>query len=249
MPNPFPQELSYGWCVVKGNKLIFYIRDWMPEITVSGIRNRVTGASVQWKQDNNMLILTLPDRPDSLLPSVTVELEGSPVIEQSLMPQNGVMDLTAPKGTLVHGKDETEKGNISPGLAMENDMKTGHSLLVGFGLLSEWHNPADSIEWDISIPHGGTFEVFTNTQDRWCHGRPWRGGRTVEITFNGQVIRNELKETRFIGNFHKNAALSKIGEITAKPGETGKLRLRTLAVANEKAKGMHLSGVRLEEKK
>jgi len=248
-PNPFPQELSYGWCLANGNKLFFYIRDWKSEITVSGIRNRVSGASVEWKQDGNTLILTLPERPESLLPMIEVELDGAPDIEQILMPQNGILDLTVPKGVIHHGASElllTKEAELGP--ASEKLVQAGHSIVEAYGLLSQWHNPADSIEWEIAFPKGGTYEVLTNTQRRWSHGNPWCGGRSVEAVFNGQICRNELEETRFTGDFHKCAALSRIGEITVKNGETGMLSLRTLDIFDKEALGMTLASVLLIQK-
>ncbi len=249
-PSPFPQEFDWGYCTVTGNRLNLFIRNRQPELRLAGIRNRVLAASVPFESGPGGLALKLPaGRRDSLLPVVTVELDGTPDIDCRLIPQNGVLTLGASQGKLRHGRQATLFGSTTLDAAAEKLEVAGHSLPVRDGTLSQWHNPTDRIEWELSFPEGGDYQVSVVTLQR-CHGKPWTGKRTVELVWNGSPLPEKelvLDEELDKGVFRKGK--SELGIIRIAPGEHGALSLRTARMYHESAADMNLAQLILTRKK
>ena len=245
-PNPFPQELPWGYCTATGNRLNLFIRDWTTPLRLNGIRNRVTAASVPFRQEGDSVILELPARQlESLLPTVTVTLDGPPRIDSRLMPQNGTLNLAPGTGRLIHGNGSADGVSTAAQRdeAGEATLQTQHSLPVRDGTLAQWHNPDDAIEWEVVFPEGGSYRVEVETVQR-LHSHPWIGGRRVELCWNDNRIEAELRCDRITdpGSYHP-AAASEIGTIQAAAGDTGILRLRTTALTDPAAGDMNLVGV------
>ncbi len=223
-PSPFTQNLSWGCCTRTGNRLNLFVKDWKESLELNGIQSRIVKASVPFKQDGEKLVLETGARPESILPVITLECEDEPVIDSRLLPQDGVLELTPPLGSLVHGRDE-DNSDGAERVAVHSAMETG-------GEVVDWHNPADSIEWELYFPDAGIYDVEVTTSHREYSGpHSWTGRRRVKVEWNdGTRIEKILTADRIVseGILEKRASL--MGTIRVKAGESGKFTLRTVEI-------------------
>jgi len=74
-PNPLKAEIPFGYCTANGNQLNVFVRDWGEELVIQNVPSNVISASVPYKQDGDTLTLMPGQRPDSLLPLITVKFQ------------------------------------------------------------------------------------------------------------------------------------------------------------------------------
>ncbi|MBR0458798.1 MAG: alpha-L-fucosidase [Victivallales bacterium] len=246
-PSPFPQNLPWGCCTQDGNRLQLFVRDWKDSLELNGLQSKVIHADVPFQQDGETLQLQLGTRPESLLPVITLEFAESPIVNQTLVPQNGVLELSPALATIHHGEAAAVSGGQAVGAAGENEATTAHSEVQNDGSLASWHNPADVVEWDVFFPEGGLYDIEVATLKRWSHGRnSWLGQRKVRFEWNGHFsIEKVLTADRVVSIGVHETKASWLGFFRAMPGETGKISLRTLELTNPDAANMFLVNITL----
>ena len=246
-PNPFPQELDFAFCTVKGNCLNLFLKKTPAELSLSGIRGKLVSASVGFEQNGDRITLKLPDFQGQFLPLVTLTFDRVPEVTQTIIPQNGGMVLGMSIGTIHEGKSgDGEKREVVDEAAVTHTI-TNHAKLDRDGTICDWNNTADHVTWTVEFPEGGEYEVSIITQTRWKN-QPWDGGRIMEVSWNGQKVSNALnKDEQFPSPYHTKY-LSYLGTLKIGAGECGQLTLKTLRIDSEDAGRLNLSSVRLMRK-
>jgi len=179
------------------------------------------------------VVLRPPEREESLLPVIKVEFEGTLEIDRSLVPLNGVMELSP-----------VQCCDLRRGASSGDD---ACSVDEG-GALTQWHHPGDAIRWEVGFPSAGEYEIEIVTNNR-RHSMPWVGGRIVEVEFSTQHVGGELREDKRIPSPYYHAAVSRLGRIRVSSGERGPMTLKTLNVLNHSCADMNLLSVKIQQTK
>ncbi len=211
--NPFPGNFEWGETTVsqsKNNhtKLNLFINDKSKPIILCGLNNPVLNCyeaaekqPVPFSKPDTttagieLIQIDPTSLPDSPLPSVIrLELDTMdyPDITPVTAAVSDILILPATIGELRNGESTAEasggKNNI--GAAGEQLNDTGHSQLSETGLLVSWHNPLDSISWQVMFPNTGTYRLELVTAAAY-HSNPWSDGQTVKITYSSGHSRQE----------------------------------------------------------
>jgi len=269
--NPFPYDFDWGHMTVSTGvagrfaRLNLILRGHsFGVVTLQGLKDRVRRCyelsqpeadlpfTVSETGGVNMLHLEADGICDSLLPVLAVELdtERYPAVEQRLITQGGHLWLKPVQGRLIHGRIAMVAANRGVSAAGEQLTGSEHSCVDGSGRLVEWHNPADSIEWDVVFLEPGDYLVELVLTAR-RHSAPWIDGQTVKLAYESGD-RSFVWEATLSGSPLDTAASrcyaegsTAAGTLSVKRSGAGKLSLTMLAPGCPAAVGMALTEVRL----
>lgn len=206
--NPFPYDFPWGYMTVtRGEvrtKLNLFIREEAAKkLVLSGINDKVVrcyalgnpGQELPFTRTSvheiQTLEIDLSQPVDRLfLSCVVVELDtfALPRIDARFILQDGQLQLKPSGGTIRHGTVATiGEQSAYVGAAGERGENAGRCSLDDCGLLVDWHNPSDSINWGIVIPEPGRYRVEIITKARW-HGKSWHDGQTIQIALASSAI-------------------------------------------------------------
>ena len=243
--NPFPQSFPWGWCMVNGNTLQFFVRDQVKSLDIYGIESKIVSCNMPFQQDADGLHIQLTRQPGETPLVIHAEFAPPLKINQLLTPQNGALTLSPETGTLIHG-ERFSSGETRVGPAAEILEENETCSLDATGALTQWHHPGDGIRWNISLPEGGRYRIWLITENR-CHSAPWVGDRRIQLEFAGKRLETELTESeRFHSPFYARSA-SQVGEIELPAGTCGELKLITLGISSTEAVNMNLTAVRIDQ--
>ena len=120
-PTPFG-PLAWGECTARGNTLYLHVFQWPADgkLVLTGLRSKVRrarleGEKVKTSREGHVLVIRVPDvRPDTLIPVVTLELEGPVDASREASVLNGCrnsleMGVAALKGCEVKAVNWMEK--------------------------------------------------------------------------------------------------------------------------------------------
>jgi len=170
-PNPWPVEFEWGRITAKGQRLYLLCTQWPAEVTLRGLRNRVTGAallangvSVPFVQDGESVTLQLPaDAPDPLVSVVALDFEGPLNVDTSLYQQaDGKVTLPGYLADVNRGPDS-------------------QIFLTRNGMLGGWKDTASTLQWQFKLlaPRTFTAKVILGSP---YHRRPPDGGHVLRLT-------------------------------------------------------------------
>lgn len=176
--SPFNLLPFYGRVTTKGERLYVHVFEWPADGTIRlpGLTNEVKrvsavakgGPKLAFERDGSDVVITLPEKPLHPVASVfAVDLVGEPQVEPLVLgpAADGAIELPAVMGFLdgAHGmriRYESEGGIIHAG---------------------NWLKSADSIEWTVTAPKRGDYEVWLD------HRVPaGQGGSEIEVVVNGK---------------------------------------------------------------
>ncbi|MGE4564711.1 MAG: alpha-L-fucosidase, partial [Victivallaceae bacterium] len=237
--NPFPQNLSWAYCTTKGNDLNFFLRRKRESYTISGISGRVVEANCRFQQKDDEITF-FPDGADGLLPLIRLTFDRVPAVSPQLREQGGNLALSPTAGVIRHGdtvipEDENESIDAAGGALR----RAAHSFIERDGSLAMWHNPADTIEWQVEVPAGGNFYGRLLTQMR-DYDHTWSSSRVIELAIAGVTRRIALAATELPDSPHFRKVVSDLGEWIFPAGFSGKVTLRTLETGDRAARNMSL---------
>jgi len=256
--NPFPYDFAWGRMTVSQGgftRLNLFLNDSVGDsLTLCGLKDRVrrcydlghTERDLPFSSVGQVLRIELGALSrDGLLPALAVELDtcGLPTVDQRLIPQNGGVRLMASLGKLQHGELAAATGEQGVGAAGES-LRTGtHSRLDDAGALVDWHNPSDSVAWDVVFLEAGHYQVEFVTHSRG-HSRPWSDGQSVRLSF-GDVQWDVALRGHVTGGGCYAQGVSGAGELVIKDAGEGTFRVRMTDLGDPQNGNMALEEVRL----
>lgn len=181
--NPFGL-LDWGYCTVKGNRLYLFILDWPEDnrLSVPNLRNKVKEACVladqstklsAYKESDETIIILPLKKPDSLLPVIAIEIEGSLKVKPQVVTQ---------------GKDGSLKLDYLTVSTRGNAM-TRFNRKGGFHV-SKWTGSNDAAEWSLRIDKPGNYKVSIE----YSANRDMEG-KTYMVTIGGSALEREVTYT------------------------------------------------------
>jgi hypothetical protein len=190
----------------------------------------ISGAqTISFDQSGDTLALHLPaQKPDSAIPVVTLELDGTPGVDQRLIEQQGVIRLPAQCAS-VHGVSG------KPTACDET------------GILQNWLDARDWVDWEVHFPAAGDYavEVVTSAVH---HSRTWLGGHVVQIqTTDGSIqatLRADEMDTRYETRCYAQA-ISRCGTLHIMRAGDQQLALRPTQIQNNQGVGLALVAIKL----
>lgn len=212
--NPFPHAFGQGYLTVEQRegertRLHLMIRDFRSEVRLYGLRNQIVrcydhsalGETIPCESNSRELTIRLPESFwQKHLPVAPLELDcfGNLGFSTKLLPQEGVLHLSAAHGRLRHGENDFggQKQLRGLGAAGERHNASGHGYLDRAGNLAEWNNPADRIEWEACFLEPGDYQIEVVTVSG-IHGAEWKTGQKVELTIADTVLTAALDGTPF----------------------------------------------------
>lgn len=153
-PTPFG-PLAWGECTVRGDTLYLFVFDWPADgrLIVPGLKTKIKNARLEGgrklpiKSDMDAVEITLPaQRPDVLIPVVTVELAGVPVANREHYVLNGYYN------ELKTGEARLSACNINGVDWMEKFGDWKHAECLG-----GWSGAESSATWEFHTVEPGTF--------------------------------------------------------------------------------------------
>lgn len=228
-PNPFGEELDWGYCTMKGNKLYLFIRNWQKDkvITLEGLQNTVNSASLlvnrsvilPVNQENNKTHLTLAtESPDDPVSVIVLQTEGVPEVEPPVVYQEE-------SGEFLF---DYLKANT------EGDAMTRFNRKGGFHI-SKWTGPQDAVQWFVQVRKPGIFKVNIT----YSANKEWEG-KHYEIVAGEERINNPVIATEELFEFHTFPA----GYIEF--SDTGRYRLTIRPVEQGNSYFMYLRSIDLQ---
>lgn len=201
-PTPFG-PLAWGECTARGTTLFLHIFQWPADgrLIVPGLKTKIKSArlpgagNLKVKTLGDSLVLTLPrERPDSLIPVVTVKLSGEPVALREQFVLNGFQQ------TLETGVAALTGATLSKVNWMEKFGDWKHAECI-----SGWQGAASTATWEFRTLEPGSFyldlEYTCPSEDDYAE---WRvrcgdtdvtfplidtGERTKRAAFGGELPR------------------------------------------------------------
>ncbi len=176
------------------------------------------------------LTLDLPAQaPYAPMPVVTLELDGEVAVDPSLLMQQGVIALPAD-------------------CARVQAISAAAPELERTGILANWMDPLDWIEWDVQIPVAGYYSIDIITS-ALRQGAPWRGGHAVRLETDDAAIQARISademdtrpETRCYAQ-----AITRAGDLYFPSAGLQTLRMMALAIRDNDGVGLALVGLRLK---
>jgi len=242
-PNPLAQELPWCRCTIAGETLYLFVTQERSRYVLCGVNAAVRHSSVPFQQRGDMLELFPTKRVIADRTPLVVEL--TPMFGHDIFPVDGLLNLTPAQAELAHGKEEIATAQQNTfGAAAERLANSAHSYLEESGALTQWHNPSDSVHWQVRFPEAGEYEVIVITRTRF-HDDQWFGGRCVELKFNGQSLMAELHYDQNIKGGYYPSGGSCCGTLKVADGESGQLILRTVQVLDARAINMDFTQLQL----
>ncbi len=269
--SPFPCDLP-GCRVTQRHpsrtspaRLYLMFQDWPgPEFKIRGLSNNVLRAWEMTRPDEEIavahstpvehkpleVVLHLPEaRPDTLLPTVVLELDSTAKADQRLMSQHGGEIMLPAQCARMHPDIGTvataEEGPVQD----DEGGTTGlpRPKLEYTGIIVDWFDADFWAEWDLYVDTPATYVVEVITSARF-HSRPWAGGHVVRIETEGSSVQAQLEEdaalvtpeTRYYAQ-----AVSQCGELAFDSAGLHKLALRPIDIRPNEDMGLALVAVRL----
>jgi alpha-L-fucosidase len=164
--SPF-EELSWGRCTVKGEKLYLHVFEWPQDgvLSLGGLKNEVKKAyllldssrALEFSRDEGRVSVQLPGKPVGEYDTVVVlEIAGKPEVDPPVVVQKGSSPIKLDYVTAV-----------TEGKAMKRHAEGG-----GYHI-SQWDDPQDSITWRMRIDQPRRYQVWI-TYAAW---KEWEGGK------------------------------------------------------------------------
>jgi len=153
-PTPFGQ-LAWGECTARGNQLFLHVFQWPSDgrLIVPGLKTKVqnartaAGAELAIASAPEFLAITLPpNRPDALIPVVTLELAGPPAASREQFVLNGC------RQTLETGVAKLTDCEVKPLNWMEKFGDWKHAEC-----LTGWQGEQSSATWEFRTVEPGSF--------------------------------------------------------------------------------------------
>ncbi|MCL4507440.1 MAG: alpha-L-fucosidase [Chloroflexi bacterium] len=253
--SPYPYDFDWGAVTqhlgVDGQtaRLNLLFRNWPASaFTLHGLRTRVVRACTKTASADptprreigftqaidpdvhkTALTLDLPrEAPAELMPVVTLELEGDAEVDQTLTLQQGVIVLPADCGRV----------QALSAAAPEVDRA---------GILTNWLDPVDAIEWDIHLPEAGYYsvDIITSAQR---HSAPWQGGHAVRIETDDTAIQARISADEMITRPETRCyaqAVTHCGDLYFASAGLQTVKLIALAIRPNNGVGLALAALRL----
>ncbi len=178
-PSPFSQELSWGYCTLKGNKIYLHVFMW-PEncqLELAGLNNQVNNVyllvnknktlPVQRNEENRLLI-SLPENPvDEINSVVVLEISGKPEIDPMIIEQEKNKPISLDYLTA------TTTGNTVKRYNRKGEFH-----------ISKMQGPEDIIKWQININTTGMYDLFIT----YATSPEWENSKYIVKTDLEQII-------------------------------------------------------------
>ena len=234
-PNPWPYEFDWGRVTTKGNRLYLMCTDWPQELTLLGLRNKVTGASlladgsaVSVAQQGETLTLQLPAQaPDPRISVIAVDFEGDLDVDTGIFQQ--------PDGKVT-----------LPGYLAEMLKAEGSEMgLTRNGMLGGWKDTQSKLKWQFKLAQPGTYEVRIVIGSPYHRRPPDMGHRfrlmAGDAEVSGTINASEQIQSPRAQYFPEFS--DTLGEITLTQADTVTATLEALEIASEA--GITLAAVEL----
>ena len=156
-PSPFPQELPWGFCTLKGELLYLHVFDWPRDgfLKVKGLNNPVrraymladkaAGLNVK-REEKGPLTIALPAAPPDTIDSVVVlEISGRPEVDPYVIQQGGDKNLSL-----------DFLSAATQGKAVKRFNRKGEEAQFH---ISKMQGPEDVVEWRIQVDSPGPYDV------------------------------------------------------------------------------------------
>jgi alpha-L-fucosidase len=187
-PSPFPAEISWGFCTLKGNLLYLHVFDWPEDgvLKLKGLNNRLGKAylladksvNLSLKRDENRrLLIGLPEKPANHIDSVVaLEIEGRPEVDPFVIRQAAGESLLLDYGSAA-----------TYGKAVKRFNRKGEEEQYH---ISKMQGPDDGIEWRVRIKTSGWYEALITYA-----ARPGWEDACYIVESDGQTIRGAVQST------------------------------------------------------
>jgi len=237
---PFMCDTPWGPVTRRAGRLYFHLlSEPVGPFRVNGLKNKVTSAHILGDpavaldvnqcldQCSLEIALTVPK---GVLPRViAVDIEGEPDVEPGILQQGD--------------------GSILLNAAMADICKTADSkiTLTHTGVVNDWNNIADYLEWDFKIVKGGEFKVEVTTASVG-HSEPWQGGHEVKITVGPSSIDAKLDLDHLVDDVSARyypQGVSNCGTISISTTGTQKLSFKAKEILEQNATGLNLASIKL----
>ncbi|HEY3289453.1 MAG TPA: alpha-L-fucosidase, partial [Anaerolineae bacterium] len=251
--SPYPYGFEWGWITSRmdsfadSSRLYLILREWpQTGFALNGLRStvrRITllksrlgeagSDALTFRQAlsgavNQLVVSLTMTSGQNTLPVVVLELEGEPDIDQRLMMQQGTINLPAACARIV-----------------ANSVKSPE--LNRCGILVNWNDALDWVEWDVLIPEAGYYSIDLTTS-AVHHSRVWTGGHVVRIETSGTAIQARITadvidtrpETRYYAQ-----ATTHCGSLYFERSGEQQLACKALAIRPYDGLGLALVGLKL----
>jgi alpha-L-fucosidase len=243
--SPFPYELPWGVITSKPGRLYLHVFEWpqQRELEIYGLRNKVeraylvsNRAAVRVTQkddkanDYTSLVLTLPaqapDRNDSV---IALEISGKTEVDPALQQQpDRTVTLPAYLGEL--HKPAGSKARLD-----------------SRGVMEQWFDAQDWVEWSFKVNHPGAFDVQLITSQQ-KYGNGWDGGQRVTIEAASQKVTSVVGDDGKLdnpANPYWPYVISKIGRVQISKSGKYTVSLKPEAIPVGQKFGLTVVSVRL----
>ena len=164
--SPF-EELSWGRCTVKGEKLYLHVFEWPQDgvLSLGGLKNEVKKAyllldssrALEFSRDEGRVSVRLPGKPVNEEATVVVlEIAGKPEVDPPVVVQKGSSPIKLEYATAV-----------TAGKTIKRHTRGG-----GYHI-SQWDDPQDSITWRMRINEPRRYQVWIT----YAAQKEWEGGK------------------------------------------------------------------------
>lgn len=241
--NPFAQELDYAFVLQEGRKLHFFPKHKTGKVILSGVSGKIAESDLPYQWINSQLQLDFSGAK-GLYPDCAVTFENEPEIRKDLVPQNGILPLSASAAVILNGSGSENSSSI-----VDVDgrfVSAGSHITLEAGTLRSWQNPEDRIVWTAYFPEPSSYQVFCTTGSN-THSHPWVGGRKVEIECGDSVLQADLHDGKAVGSDYYPARESLLGEISVKTPGKHKILLHTLTLTDPEAEKMNFQSLKLQK--
>jgi alpha-L-fucosidase len=187
-PSPFPYELPWGFCTMKGNRLYLHVFDWPEDgvLALRGLRNRVGKAYLLAapaaalrvnRYGKNRLSIALPEKPVDGIDSVVVlEISGRPEVDPFIVHQAAGSPISL---------DYLSAATY--GRAVKRFNRKGEEDRFH---ISKMQGPEDVLEWRVQVRSPGSYEVAIT----YAAIPGWEGASYV-VTSGKEKINGTVKST------------------------------------------------------
>ena len=180
--SPF-EELRWGRCTVKGNKLYLHVFRWTESgaIDLPGLRTPVKSAypllepeqRLDARNEGTKVIVTLPEHPlDENNTVLVLELDGAPEVDPPVV------------------ANDTDEIMLDYAKAVTSGKAVKRFNRGGKFHISKWTGPEDAITWYIDVVHPGKYRarITYAAQEDWA-------GRKYRISLDGSSLTPTVEHT------------------------------------------------------
>lgn len=178
------------WGAVTGKEgcLYLHVFDWKPgKLTLTGLQNQVTAAKIlstgeaipfQQEQKGDLavpvLTLTLPEStPEADVTVLALDVTGMPTFDETPNDIGGTVLLPGFMADMLSSNETHALQNGAP------------------GLVENWHDTADYLQWQMNITEPGLYDVELHTFTQRHYNRfpiHWEGGHEMTIAVDGKAL-------------------------------------------------------------